>query len=68
MTTIARAVVSFAFTFFVGEWIESAGAALPFGIFTMLMGVFALLTIPQWLFGKRTRIATAGYLPTRANH
>lgn len=44
MTTIARAVVSFAWTFFVAQWIGKAGAALPFGIFGMLMGVFALLT------------------------
>ena len=44
MTTISRAVVSFAWTFFVGGWVQSAGPALPFGIFGMLMGVFALLT------------------------
>lgn len=68
MTTIARSVVSFAWTYFVSEWVETAGAALPFGIFTLLMGVFALLTIPLWLFGKRMRIATAGYLPAHANH
>ena len=63
MTTIARAVVSFAWTFFVGNWVQSAGPALPFGIFGMIMGVFSLLTIPLWLYGKRMRIATAGYLP-----
>lgn len=68
MTTIVRAVVSFAWTFFVGEWIAEAGAALPFGIFGMLMGVFSLLTIPLWLLGKRMRIATAKYLPSEANH
>lgn len=68
MTAISRSVVSFAWTYFVTGWIETAGAALPFGIFTLIMGVFALLTIPLWLFGKRIRIATAGYLPKQANH
>ncbi|KAK4542949.1 hypothetical protein LTR36_005947 [Oleoguttula mirabilis] len=68
MTAIARSVVSFAWTFFVTQWIETSGAALPFGIFTLIMGLFALLTFPLWLFGKRMRIATAGYLPTHANH
>ncbi|KAK5119730.1 hypothetical protein LTR85_007306 [Meristemomyces frigidus] len=68
MTAIARSVVSFTWTFFVSGWIDTAGAALPFGIFTLIMGVFALLTIPLWLFGKRMRIATAGYLPNHANH
>lgn len=63
MTTIARAVVSFAWTFFVANWVQSAGPALPFGIFGMIMGVFSLITVPFWLFGKRLRIATAGYLP-----
>lgn len=63
MTTIARAVVSFAWTFFVAQWIESAGPALPFGIFGMLMGIFSLLTVPLWLFGKRLRIATEHLLP-----
>ncbi|EMC99524.1 hypothetical protein BAUCODRAFT_144936 [Baudoinia panamericana UAMH 10762] len=68
MTTIARAVVSFAWTFFTAQWIASAGAALPFGIYGMLMGVFALFTLPLWLYGKRLRIATAGFLPKHENH
>ncbi|KAK5130175.1 hypothetical protein LTR08_002429 [Meristemomyces frigidus] len=68
MTTIARAIVSFAWTFFIGGWVDTAGAALPFGIFTLIMGVFALMTIPVWLLGKRMRIATSGYLPKHANH
>ena len=63
MTTIARSVISFAWTFFAGNWVASAGAELPFGIFGMLMGVFGLLTVPLWLFGKRMRIATAGFIP-----
>lgn len=44
MTTISRSVVSFAWTFFVGGWVQTAGPALPFGIFGMIMAVFALLT------------------------
>jgi hypothetical protein len=63
MTTIVRAVVAFAWTYFISEWIQSAGAALPFGIFGMLMAIFGLLTVPLWLYGKRCRIATAKYLP-----
>lgn len=68
MVTLLRAIISFAWTFFVGDWVVSAGAALPFGIFTMLMGVFSLLFIPVWLFGKRFRIATAQYLPESEQH
>ena len=52
-------IISFAWTFFVGTWVESAGPALPFGIFALLMGVFSLTTVPVWLFGKRMRIATS---------
>jgi hypothetical protein len=63
MTTISRRVVSFAWTFFVTDWIKKVGPALPSGICTMLMGNFSLLTIPLWLFGKRLRIATAELLP-----
>lgn len=44
MTTISRAVVSFAWSFFAAGWVQSAGPALPFGIFGMLMGIFALTT------------------------
>ena len=63
MTTIVRAVISFAWTFFVADWVIHDGAALVFGIFGMIMGVFGLLAIPLFLFGKRMRIATAKYLP-----
>ncbi|EMC95506.1 hypothetical protein BAUCODRAFT_123934 [Baudoinia panamericana UAMH 10762] len=62
LTTIIRAVVSFAWTYFVADWIEQAGAAEPFGIFGMIMAIFALLTVPLWLFGKRFRIMTASAL------
>jgi len=41
MTTISRGIVSFAWTYFAAEWIAKVGAELPFGIFGMLMGVFA---------------------------
>jgi hypothetical protein len=59
MVTILRAIIAFAWTFFVSDWIAEDGAAEAFGIFGMLMGVFGLLTIPLWMYGKRMRIATA---------
>ena len=59
MVTILRSIISFAWTFFAVEWVHSRGAAEPFGIFGMLMGLFSLTTIPLWYFGKRMRIATA---------
>lgn len=59
MVTILRAIIAFAWTFFVADWIELRGAAEPFGIFGMLMGLFGLLTVPLWRYGKRMRIATA---------
>jgi len=63
MTAIVRAAVSFAWTFFIGDWIAESGAAEPFGIFGMLMAIFGLLTVPLWLKGKTMRIATAKYVP-----
>jgi len=57
-----RAIVSFIFTFFVGEWAMKTGPAEPFGIFAMLTGIFALLTIPIMIWGKRLRIATAKWV------
>ncbi|KAM0365339.1 hypothetical protein ACHAPK_009565 [Fusarium culmorum] len=59
MVTILRAIIAFAWTFFVADWIHQKGSAEPFGIFGLLMGIFSLLTVPLWLFGKRMRIATA---------
>jgi hypothetical protein len=59
MVTVLRAIISFAWTFFVADWIQERGAAEAFGIFGMLMGLFGLLTVPLWLLGKRIRIATA---------
>ncbi|KAJ5811432.1 major facilitator superfamily domain-containing protein [Penicillium riverlandense] len=63
--TCMRAIISFSWTFFAGEWVSSAGPAIPFGVFGALMGVFSLLIIPQWGWGKRTRIATAKWIPTQ---
>lgn len=67
MTTILRSVISFAWTFFVSSWVAKDGAALPFGIFGMLMSIFGLTAVPLWIYGKRTRIATAGLLPKVAS-
>lgn len=66
--TSARAVVSFAWTFFVGDWVDSAGYAEPFGIFGMLMGLFSLMTIPILIWGKRLRIWTAKWVPDGSAH
>lgn len=59
MTTIVRGVIAFAFSFFIVDWVVEKGASLPFGILAMIFGVFCLMTIPLWMFGKRMRIATA---------
>ncbi|KAH3948937.1 hypothetical protein HBI25_011080 [Parastagonospora nodorum] len=64
--TCVRAIISFAWTFFVGTWVHDAGAAEPFGIFGLLMGVFGLLTIPMLIWGKRLRIWTAKWVPDRS--
>ncbi|KAF2113755.1 major facilitator superfamily domain-containing protein [Lophiotrema nucula] len=61
--TCARAIIAFSWTFFVGTWVTKTGPAEPFGIFGMLMGIFALLTIPIYIWGKRLRIATAKWVP-----
>ena len=61
--TSVRAVISFAWTFFIGEWVHHDGPAQPFGIFGMLMGLFGLLTIPMLIWGKRLRIWTAKWVP-----
>jgi hypothetical protein len=62
MTTIVRSVIAFAWTFFISDWVISAGPALPFGIFGMIMGIFGVLAVPLYVVGKRMRIATAKYL------
>jgi len=66
--TCCRAIISFAWTFFVGDWIDKRGAEEPFGIFAMLMGIFTLLTVPMVVWGKRTRIATAKWIPEHSDH
>ncbi|KAL4810692.1 major facilitator superfamily domain-containing protein [Aspergillus unguis] len=60
--TCMRAIISFSWTFFVGTWVEQAGAAVPFGVFGGILGFFTLLLFPQWIWGKRTRIATANWV------
>ena len=68
MVTCFRAIIGFAWTFFVGDWIASSGAAEPFGIFGLMIGVSALLTIPMIFWGKRLRIATAKWIPQHSDH
>ncbi|EKV04277.1 hypothetical protein PDIG_16340 [Penicillium digitatum PHI26] len=63
MITCLRAIIGFAWTFFVGTWVESRGAAEPFGIFGMFMGIVGLLTVPIYFWGKRIRIATQKWAP-----
>ena len=62
MTCILRGIIPFAWTFFVSQWIQKDGYLIPFGGFTVIMGVFALLTVPLIWTGKRMRIATARYV------
>ncbi|KAF4470375.1 HOL1 [Fusarium albosuccineum] len=59
MVTILRAIIAFAWSYFVADWIHDRGSVEAFGIFGMLMGLFSLLSIPLWVYGKRMRIATA---------
>lgn len=59
MVTILRAIIAFAWSFFAAEWVQTRGGAEPFGVFGMLMGIFSLLTVPVWWYGKRLRMATA---------
>lgn len=68
MVVFIRGIVSFAWTFFVGNWVDSAGPMEPFGIFGMLMAIFTLTTVPVYIWGKRMRIATARWLPKEVDH
>jgi len=68
MVVLVRGIISFSWTWFVGDWVHDQGPMQVFGIFGMLMGIFTLLTIPQVIWGKRTRIATAKWLPKESNH
>ncbi|WPH02269.1 MFS general substrate transporter [Acrodontium crateriforme] len=67
MVIVTRSIISFAWTFFVGSWVESAGAALPFGIFTLFMALFSLTALPVWLYGKRLRIFTEVWVRKEAD-
>ena len=62
MVVVFRAIIAFAWTFFVGTWVTESGTAQPFGIFALLMGLFALTVIPLWLYGKRLRVATGAWV------
>jgi len=62
--TILRSIIAFVWTLFVSHWVEDRGAAEPFGIFGMLMGLFSLTAVPLWWYGKRMRIATASRFET----
>ncbi|KAK3685145.1 major facilitator superfamily domain-containing protein [Podospora appendiculata] len=62
MTCILRGIIPFAWTFFISQWIQSDGFLIPFGGFTVMLGVFSLLTVPLIWTGKRMRIATARFV------
>lgn len=68
MIVFIRAIISFAWTFFVSSWVAADGPMEPFGIFGMLMAIFTLTTVPMFIWGKRTRIATAKWLPKEVDH
>ena len=63
MVTTSRAIITFSWTFFMGEWVTKRGPAEPFGIFGMLMGLFSVFVIPFLFWGKRLRIWSAKWLP-----
>ncbi|KAK0727823.1 major facilitator superfamily domain-containing protein [Lasiosphaeria miniovina] len=62
MICILRGIIPFAWTFFVSQWVQRDGYLIPFGGFTVIMGVFSLLILPVIWMGKRMRIATARYV------
>ena len=62
MVCLFRGVFPFACTFFVSDWVRRDGFLVPFGGFTVIMGVFSLLIVPLIWTGKRMRIATARYI------
>ncbi|KAK3369996.1 major facilitator superfamily domain-containing protein [Podospora didyma] len=62
MICILRGIVPFTWTLFVSEWVAKDGFLIPFGGFTVMMGVFSLLILPLIWMGKRMRIATARYV------
>ncbi|KAK3326633.1 major facilitator superfamily domain-containing protein [Apodospora peruviana] len=62
MVCILRGIIPFAWTFFGSQWIQHDGYLIPFGGFTVMMGLFALLIVPLIWTGKRMRVATARYV------
>ncbi|KAJ0419701.1 major facilitator superfamily domain-containing protein [Aspergillus carlsbadensis] len=58
---IVRSIISCVWTLYVVDWMHSIGPALIFGVFAIVLGVFSLLTVPLFVYGKRFRIATAKY-------
>ncbi len=68
MVTLFRALITFTFTWVAAELVEANGAAQPFGIIAVLLGLAGLFVIPQWKYGKRMRLWTAKWLPEKADH
>ncbi|KAK0739311.1 major facilitator superfamily domain-containing protein [Apiosordaria backusii] len=62
MICILRGTVPFIWLLFVVQWILRDGYLIPFGGFTVIMGVFSLFIVPMLWAGKRMRIATARYV------
>ncbi|KAK1760424.1 major facilitator superfamily domain-containing protein [Echria macrotheca] len=62
MVSVSRGLMPFSWTSLVARWVVEDGFLVPFGSFTVIMGVFALLTVPFIWTGKRMRIATARYV------
>ncbi|KAI0012525.1 MFS general substrate transporter [Xylariaceae sp. FL0662B] len=51
----ARNFLTFAFTYFVNDWIEKDGILAVFNVLGAIFVAVNLLTIPLWIFGKRIR-------------
>lgn len=62
MVCLSRGIFPFTFTFFSSDWVKEDGFLVPFGGFTVILGVISLLIIPFIWTGKRMRIATARYI------
>ncbi|KAK4191254.1 major facilitator superfamily domain-containing protein [Podospora australis] len=62
MICILRGIVPFIWVIFVTQWVQRDGYLIPFGGFTVIMGVFSLAIVPLLWAGKRMRIATARYV------
>jgi len=62
MISVVRAIIPFAWALFVPEWVQAEGFLVPFGGFTVIMGMCSLLVVPLIWTGKRMRVATARYV------